>query len=154
GLAQMLPGDRRPAPVRERVLFRRASEWADVVRNPDPPARHAYHHPAWHFRDFFWRPGPSGPVDLPNMPANPENVVERLEHFTTLLADAKHPASARAVALAWVLHLVGDIHQPLHCGSRVTARQPEGDQGGNLFRLGPRTDNLHAYWDTALDRAV
>jgi hypothetical protein len=154
GLVQLFAGDQRPLPVRQREFFRRASTWPDLVRDPVPPERHAFDRPAWHFRNFFWRPGPEGPVDLPGMPVNAENALERLEVFGALLADPGRPASARAVALAWVLHLVGDVHQPLHCSSRVTAQEPEGDRGGNWFRLGPRTDNLHAYWDTALDRAV
>ena len=33
--------------------------------------------------------------------------------------------------LVWLLHLVGDIHQPLHCTSRFTSTQPQGDSGGN-----------------------
>jgi S1/P1 Nuclease len=154
GLARIFPGDQRPLPVRQREFFRRASTWADLVRHSEPAARHAYHRPGWHFRNMFWRPSEGGPLDLPNMPAPAENVVERLEAFRALLADPGSPTPTRAVGLAWVLHLVGDVHQPFHCSSRVTRREPEGDQGGNLFRLGPRTDNLHAYWDAALDRAV
>jgi hypothetical protein len=140
--------------VRQREFARRASTWPDLVRYPEPAERHAYHRPAWHYRNFYWRPSASGPVDLPTMPVNPENAVERLEYFRTLLTDTGGPVGARAVGLAWVLHLVGDIHQPFHCSSRVTPREPDGDLGGNLFRLGPWTDNLHSYWDGMLDRAV
>jgi hypothetical protein len=64
----------------------------------------------------------------------------------------------RAIALAWILHLVGDIHQPLHTSGRITPRPDEqkGDQGGNLFLLQaePRTLRLHAYWDSILDRST
>ena len=34
--------------------------------------------------------------------------------------------------LPWLVHLTGDVHQPLHCTSRFTKPQPHGDQGGNL----------------------
>lgn len=154
GLARLFAQDRRPWPVRQREFFRRASTWPDLVRHLEPADRRAYHHPTWHYRNFFWRQGPSGPVDLPNMPVNPENVVERLEHFTGLLADTGNSTGARAIGLAWLLHLVGDVHQPFHCSSRVTRREPDGDLGGNLFRLGPWTENLHSYWDRMLDRAI
>jgi hypothetical protein len=56
--------------------------------------------------------------------------------------------------MAWILHLVGDVHQPLHCASRVTAKEPKGDQGGNMFVLDANDQNLHHYWDGMLDKAV
>jgi len=67
------------------------------------------------------------------------------------LADGSLSPAERGEALAWVLHLVGDIHQPLHTSARVTPSEPEGDRGGNLFKL-RRRDNLHRYWDGVLRR--
>ena len=63
--------------------------------------------------------------------------------------------TTKAVALAWLLHLVGDIHQPLHCSSRVTPDEalPRGDAGGNTFRLDDNR-NLHGYWDRILGEAI
>jgi hypothetical protein len=49
-----------------------------------------------------------------------------------------------------VLHLVGDIHMPLHSASRVTAAEPRGDQGGLLFKVDPVHASLHWYWDSIL----
>jgi hypothetical protein len=53
----------------------------------------------------------------------------------------------------FLFHLVGDVHQPLHAATRVTAAHPEGDQGGNLFKIQMPPDthvsNLHAFWDAA-----
>jgi hypothetical protein len=66
----------------------------------------------------------------------------------------------KAVAIAWFLHLSGDIHQPLHNSARVTDKEPKGDQGGNLFLLTPESTprdkqlNLHTYWDGIPARAV
>jgi hypothetical protein len=72
---------------------------------------------------------------------------------------------SQAQALRWLVHLAGDIHQPLHVGCGyynfkrdggvVLLRQPAEatgrphDQGGNLLRFGPNR-NLHAYWDVNL----
>src|SRR5256885_14208137 len=72
-----------------------------------------------------------------------------------MLADSSAADTTRAVALAWVMHLVGDIHQPLHSSSRVTPAEPlpKGDEGGNTFHLDDNR-NLHAYWDRILDEAV
>jgi hypothetical protein len=50
-----------------------------------------------------------------------------------------------------MLHLVGDIHQPLHAVSRFTQESPEGDLGGNRVRLcaPPCREELHFFWDQA-----
>ncbi|MGR6783121.1 S1/P1 nuclease, partial [Aeromonas veronii] len=52
--------------------------------------------------------------------------------------------------LVWLVHIVGDVHQPLHSAGRVSASDTEGDAGGNKVKLfcergGP--DNLHSFWD-------
>src|SRR5262249_25967709 len=47
------------------------------------------------------------------------------------------------------LHLVGDVHQPLHCLARFSAASPEGDDGGNAVRLSSPA-NLHSFWDGVL----
>jgi hypothetical protein len=70
-------------------------------------------------------------------------VVVKLVAFQTTLANPKASPQDRLEALKWVVHLVGDIHQPLH------AEDHDGDKGGNDVRLtyfGKRT-NLHALWD-------
>jgi S1/P1 Nuclease len=56
--------------------------------------------------------------------------------------------------IAWLAHLVGDIHQPLHAIARFTSQHPKGDAGGNLVRFCDAPcdapDNLHAYWDNLM----
>lgn len=52
--------------------------------------------------------------------------------------------------LVWLIHLVGDVHQPLHCSTRVSAANPKGDQGGNLVVVSGPSKELHAFWDGAL----
>jgi len=58
----------------------------------------------------------------------------------------------RAFMIAWLAHLVGDMHQPLHSVSRFTPTLPEGDMGGNLFpvRFGNKVTNLHLLWDSGV----
>lgn len=60
-------------------------------------------------------------------------------------------AEARAVALCWVFHLVGDLHQPLHAATAFSAYSRDGDKGGNNFyvRWGNGFQNLHMVWDGA-----
>jgi hypothetical protein len=73
--------------------------------------------------------------------------------MTILWADDM-PDEAKAIYLCWLLHLTGDLHQPLHAATLVTKRLPKGDMGGNLFlitpRKGGRVVNLHFYWDALL----
>jgi hypothetical protein len=56
--------------------------------------------------------------------------------------------------LCWLLHLVGDIHQPMHCVNRISKGVPDGDLVGNLVKVtltdGSQT-NLHALWDRGVD---
>lgn len=60
--------------------------------------------------------------------------------------------------LAWIEHLVGDLHQPLHCVSSYEFL-PEGDAGGNLFSIvdAGRPDGrgrLHGFWDAGIGGAI
>lgn len=73
-------------------------------------------------------------------------VVEAInEHVAVLKSKASD--AQRLVALKYVIHLVGDIHQPLHVGLAA-------DKGGNLFQVRAfgRGTNLHAVWDSELIR--
>jgi hypothetical protein len=151
-LASLLPADGRSLAVRERELFELASTWPDIVRDKNVPQRfEKYHHGTWHYTNHFWEQGPNGPRDRTDLHTDPENVVERLHHFERSLADASRPAADRAIDLAWVLHLVGDIHQPLHTSARVTADTPQGDEGGNLVKITDQ-ESLHWYWDQLVSR--
>jgi hypothetical protein len=69
-----------------------------------------------------------------------------------VLGDKTKPAAERAIHLAWLMHLVGDLHQPLHSSAMFSARTPKGDQGGNLVavRRGNSVLKLHSYWDDVL----
>lgn len=150
GLAQLLPDDARPLAERERELFLKASVWPDLVR--DNPR---YHRGDWHYVNLFWeaRPSPDTcPIDRPDLlPVG--GAVRRLEEFRETTDNATLSAGERAVQLAWILHIAGDIHQPLHASARITPEHPEGDRGGNLFPLAGTPRNLHSYWDGLLTRS-
>jgi hypothetical protein len=68
------------------------------------------------------------------------------------LADSTTPAQERAVYLSWLIHLIGDVHMPLHCCSLFTSEYPTGDKGGNSFFIKPATRGipLHSFWDGLL----
>jgi hypothetical protein len=69
-------------------------------------------------------------------------MVEALNWFTSVIADAKAPINMRLIALRYVAHLVGDMHQPLHAGRRE-------DRNGTDITVSYRgeTNNLHLFWD-------
>ncbi len=143
------------AAERDRALFMNASTWPDLVRDRNTPW-YAYNRPTWHYADFYWDVENGQPHDIPGTGPDSSNAGERINAFRDALADPSMPDTAKAVDLTWILHLVGDIHQPLHASSRVTAQNPlpAGDKGGNDFVLGDEHHRLHAFWDNILDESV
>ncbi len=153
--------DSRSAAAKQREFFMLASTWADIVRDKDFKNRFSkYHKSDWHYADTFWS-NASGKVEVLKDFAEPKGkAVEQLFAFDKLLRDAAAADADKAIALAWVLHLGGDIHQPLHTSARVTQYDPKGDQGGNLFMLSPKGAkgdervSLHWYWDSIVKRNI
>ena len=75
-------------------------------------------------------------------------IIAALERFRIELANVKETRERRVFALKFIVHLVGDLHQPLHCGDN-------NDRGGNDVKVtwfGPneRQQNLHGVWDYAI----
>jgi S1/P1 Nuclease len=141
------------AEERARRHFVSAAYWPDVVRDAAVPARQErYHHSDWHWVNlFFDMGGPGGtPRDRTDLP--PEGrIVTQLGALSKRLADPNAANADRAIALAWIEHLTGDLHQPLHATARVTEHSPKGDRGGNEFAL--NFDDLHGFWDGAVSRS-
>ena len=69
-----------------------------------------------------------------------------------MLSARNTSAEDRAIYLSWMIHLIGDLHQPLHCSSLFTPEHPNGDKGGNdLFvKPGEAGISLHSFWDGLL----
>ncbi len=141
-------GDAGSSEVADRILFERAAYWPDLARQLDK-----YNRPTWHYIGWTWRQGADGTAHDTDLPVAEPNAVSQLVELARSVADTSGRADKRAIHLAWIFHLVGDIHQPLHAASRVTERRDEreGDRGGNGFGLDEWNRNLHAFWDGALD---
>jgi len=157
-------GALRPAPGSvanvDETFFVKAATWPDVIKTAGVPGS-ALSRPGWHYTDLYWRlDATQHPVPVTSMHPASENAAERLGVLvpslgTTATVVSGAGALPQGVRLAWVLHLVGDLHQPLHCSSRVTTANPHGDVGGNQFPLGASSPrDLHAYWDDVLDTAM
>jgi hypothetical protein len=128
--------------------FLRAATWADWVR--EGPGRE-YSRPTWHYINYPIVP-PGSTVDPARHepPANQENVVRQLGVCVDKIRTGSE--EEKAVYLTWLFHLVGDIHQPLHCTAVFSERFPDGDRGGNLALIRIRSSpvNLHSFWDGLL----
>jgi hypothetical protein len=159
------PLDSRPLEVRQREFFMRAATWPDVIRprgNNDHRRCTRFHQRDWHFIDHFWQgfsdgTGSRAPRDRTDIEIPDVNATERLGVFkdtVPCLHNSCPSAGRRAMQLAWILHLVGDIHQPLHTAARVTPNHPDGDRGGNSLPLAGDHPELHSYWDNIVDTAV
>jgi hypothetical protein len=59
----------------------------------------------------------------------------------------------KSINLRMLIHLIGDIHQPLHASTLVNEDFPKGDAGGNAFEINMRGySDLHSYWDSCLKK--
>lgn len=154
----------KPAAAAEaEYRFVLGSTWADWLRGyakaSDAEGRSIYrfhvgprHYINWPFihprdKDQF-----TGPLGIPD---TSENIILGLERAMRELRDTeKLSAADRAVALTWLLHLAGDIHQPLHNIALISKYSPKGDLGGNLFFVKDHgvSVRLHAYWDDVLGK--
>lgn len=149
-----------PEDVRKREYFKLVATWADIVRDRSFEMRYKkYHHSNWHYDDLFWRQENGRVVEIEGMEEGGQ-AVRRLAEFDKLIRSGGAPDREKAIAIAWIMHLGGDIHQPLHTSGRVTATEPKGDQGGNLFLLTPQgtprvdEENLHWFWDSIVKRQL
>ncbi|WP_161965767.1 S1/P1 nuclease [Steroidobacter cummioxidans] len=134
---------------RRRRIFLELARWPDDARGS------IHDHPTWH---YWSRPIVNSASPPAKMPADvPQgSAYEAFALNLSVASDARASAGERAVALAWIFHLVGDMHQPLHSVSQVSKRFPEGDRGGSLqFVLDPvarQPVTLHWYWDDSVSR--
>jgi len=133
GVADLLGPDVRGA-------MEGVSTWADEIRGEHPETQR------WHFVDI--EISSDGYDSARNCP-EADCVVAQIRKDEHLLADTRLPRPVRVEDLRFLIHFVGDIHQPLHCADHH-------DRGGNAVRVfiaGEET-NLHAVWDTMVVAAL
>lgn len=128
---------------RDLHLLMLAARWPDDARGDL-----RYDHPDWHYVNIPYRPGDAGVHNPPN-----DGIMKVFPENQSIAKSSNADNSARAVALCWMFHLIGDVHQPLHTTKLVTDQFPEpgGDRGGTRFciRVKPssKTISLHQFWD-------
>jgi hypothetical protein len=120
------------------------SVWADCIKGDR--VRWGYTN-SWHYQNVDI----CKPFDLKSACAEGNCVSAQIDRNFALLSNKALPAHVRLEALAFLVHFVGDMHQPLHAGDRA-------DRGGNdlktTYGVMPGY-NLHSVWDGLLaDRAL
>lgn len=115
------------------------STWADEIRSD--PGRYGYsfnwHYTTWQDKDEHFHAA--------DETRDTGFLLSQLERQLALLKDSKGEKSERAKALRFIVHLVGDLHQPLHVGGG-------NDMGGNTCHVTwfGKASNLHTVWDSGL----
>lgn len=116
--------------------FEQASVWADEIRKTRPETA------PWHYIDIRLASSTIDPGrDCPHRSC----VTAKIKDFAAVLRDRASDAELRREALEFVIHFVGDLHQPLHC-------EDDHDRGGNdrLVVFFGKPENLHRVWDTEI----
>ena len=142
--------------------FLKAATWPDFVRPSrggtpgelfkGPEITH-FHQGPWHYMDIPYVPlADRDKINATTLPAAEQNVVTALDGSMKQLMSADTKPDDRAVAMAWLEHLCGDIHQPLHACTMYSSQYPQGDRGGNeeAIRADGYVMRLHAFWDDAM----
>jgi hypothetical protein len=148
-----VPADATPA-AKARAAFINASLWPDQIRD-DPrfynddradakptPTLPGFpdmgRHVTWHYISIpFTQDG------TPLRDAPTPNAVTEITRLSNVVGT---PGDGAVYALPWLIHLVEDLHNPLHAVARFSQDNLNGDRGGNLIFVEPGR-NLHAFWD-------
>ena len=129
--------------ARDRVLFMEMARWPDDIRGGP------LDHPDWHYAVHVVTPGWS------LIPYTAGRSRQAFDDAVKTVEDPHASARDKAVALCWVMHLAGDMHQPLHAGHWLSGRFPKTDRAGTIgyVRTAPGAPprSLHDAWDSAAD---
>ena len=131
-------------PINKRAITS-AMEAASIL--PDTEFRDEY--PAtkpWHFIDICLQ---DQRADIPARCPRGDCVTAKIDEYSKRLKDANYDHWGAAGDLAFLIHFVGDIHQPLHAAN-------DDDRGGNCVTVDSnlRASNLHDAWDNAIVRRL
>jgi len=115
-----------PDPDRNEILFMLAPRWADDIRTLD----RAQHRGPWHYINWPFKPD-SEPESVGTKLPQRINILTALAENERIVRTVVEPEK-KAIALTWLFHLVGDLHQPLHTIQIFTKEYPLGDRGGKI----------------------
>jgi hypothetical protein len=126
----------------------RAARWADDIRTLDKAESRL----RWHYVDFPFKPE-GEPASIQAMQPLQENILTAIAVNERVVRSGSDPVK-RGIALAWLFHLVGDIHPPVHAVTLFSREYPKGDEGGTdacvRVAQGRAALSLHQLWDDLL----
>jgi hypothetical protein len=145
-----------------RWLLEQASIWPDLVESLDDDIRREYNRSRWHYINMivylddddeaaFDGKFDHNMVTIFEPPLRQNlNMIQALRGNLYVWRSGSATDEEKAVALCWILHLTGDLHQPLHNVALFSKPYfPTGDRGGNNIEVvwGDGSRNLHSVWD-------
>lgn len=158
-----IDGKNKGGQLEEAYLSMLAATWPDVIKNADEydnktletssdsnqnyvlsVAGKKPRHKKWHYINV-----PFTTDDSETEPAESPNAQEMIGAMRKIIASDLASDEVKSYNLTWLLHLVGDVHQPLHTVARFSKYLPEGDSGGLSEEIGPKFA-LHSFWDELL----
>jgi hypothetical protein len=127
--------------------------WPDRIKAPPRGTPKEFtelgqQHKPDHYINLPYTPPAKTITKLPKPMGEGANVLTALPEWMTKMQNGETPTE-RLEGLAFVLHLVGDLRQPLHCAVLVNKQFPDGDEGGNSIWF-EKSGELHALWDGAI----
>jgi len=126
------------SPRSHSAKFVWAASWADRLRGGPYKI-----YENWHYIDVPYTTDGS-PVDQPVM----QNALWAVTHTRRAFLDPELSPHDQSFNFRFYIHIVGDLHQPLHCIDRFSREHPQGDRGGNSVLIDSKYGkNLHQYWD-------
>src|SRR5215813_37164 len=102
-----------------------AARWPDDIRTNDKQQ----HRALWHYINWPFKPE-GQPASVQTREPEPVNILTALVENQSVVKQENDP-ERKAIVLAWLFHLVGNIHQRLHTVQLFTYEYPKGDRGGN-----------------------
>lgn len=132
--------------------FVEAAVWPDKIKDQ---GWHTFDN--HHFFSNWWYDKGAKPNGTPEENPSANAIFAIKDNIATLSTTQEDPYGSsksllgKSLALRFLIHFVGDLHQPLHAEERITPDKPKGDMGGNLFPIAHYNntgmDNLHFIWD-------
>lgn len=161
-------------------LMGQAAQWPDHARRfENAPSRKRdalvkrYHRGNWHYINlptYLARGDSKLRIADPTRPRRkrkgsaPDDVLTALRFMQAALQNPDTSAADKGLWVSWALHLIADVHQPLHTTAMFSKdRWPRGDRGGNDVKIAGtggvgdrkgRLDSLHYFWDSAISNRV
>ena len=144
---------------RDEWVVMQASVWPDWIKGARRDIKARYNRPDQHYVNLPVRNLDGADVaaeaierNIAGPTRNRGGILAAIPKAAAVLKDTAAAPADGEVQFCWLLHLVGDLHQPLHAAAYYTKDSPDGDMGGNLFfvtRDGSPT-RLHSLWDGIL----